>query len=106
MRDPQAFGFIALAQISLIGINWRRANEFLLSLVPVILEKEARLTWGHLNPRVVASGIPETPFFLSHVKLVLYPIPKEAASPSQRAARLAVPLMLPRINAAVHIVIG
>ena len=83
MRDPQAFGFITLAQKSLIGINWRRANEFLLSLVPVILEKEARLARGCLNPRVVASGIPETPLLLSHVKLVLHPIPKEAASPSE-----------------------
>ena len=106
MRDPQAFGFISLAQKSLIGINWRRTYEFLLSLVPIILEKEARLARRRLNPRVVASGITETPLLLSHVKLVLYPIPKEAASPSQRAARLAVPLMLPRINAAVHIVIG
>ena len=83
MRDPQAFGFISLAQKSLIGINWRLANEFLLSLVPVILEKEARLTRSRLNPRVVASGIPEAPLLLSHVKLVLHPIPKEAASPSE-----------------------
>ena len=106
MRDPQAFGFISLAQKSLIGINWRRNYEFLLSLVPIILEKEARLARRRLNPRVVASGIPETPLLLSHVKLVLHPIPKEAASPSEGATRLAVPLMLPRINAAVHIVIG
>ena len=83
MRDPQAFGFISLAQKSLICINWRRTYEFLLSLVPVILEKEARLARGRLNPRVVASGIPETPLLLSHVKLVLHPIPKEAASPSE-----------------------
>ena len=46
------------------------------------------------------------PFFLSHVKLVLYPIPKESASSSEGATRLAVPLMLPRINAAVHIMIS
>jgi hypothetical protein len=107
MRYPQAFGLIALAQISLIYINWHRVSDFLLGLVPFIVEKEARLARRRLNPRVVAAGIPETPLLLSHVELVLYPVPKEAAtSPSEGAARLAVPLMLPRINAVVQIVIG
>jgi len=107
MRYPQAFGLIALAQISLIYINWHRVSDFLLGLVPFIVEKEARLARRRLNPRVVAAGISETPLLLSHVELVLYPVPKEAAaSPSEGAARLAVPLMLPRINAVVQIVIG
>jgi hypothetical protein len=107
MRYPQAFGLIALAQISLIYINWHRVSDFLLGLVPFIVEKEARLARRRLNPRVVAAGISETPLLLSHVELVLYPVTKEsAASPSEGAARLAIPLMLPRINAVVQIVIG
>ena len=107
MRYPQALGLIALAQISLIDIDWHRVSEFLLGLIPFIMEKEARLTRRGLNPRVVTAGIPETPLLLSHVELVLYPVPKEAAaSPSEGAARLAIPLMLPRINAVVQIVIG
>ena len=107
MRYPQALGLIALAQICLIDINWHRVSEFLLGLVPFIMEKEARLARRCLNPRVVAAGIPETPLLLSHVELVLYPVPKEAtACPSEGTARLAIPLMLPRINAVVQIVIG
>ena len=105
MRDPQAFGLIALAQICLIDINWHRVGEFVLRLISFIMEKEARLARGGLNARVVDAGIPETPFLLSHVKLVLYSIRKEAC-PSKGAPRLAIPMMLPRINAVVHIVIG
>jgi hypothetical protein len=70
------------------------------------VEKESRLTRRGLFPRVVAASIPETPLLLSHVELVLYPVPKEsAASPSEGAARLAIPLMLPWISAVVQIVI-